>query len=655
VALRWLAFAVVGLFSVAVAFAAIVVPYRLWDSLAFGSWSRAIAKTGDIWADTGALNVSRPLFYVPQGLLWRLVTEDEWMGRLLSALFAAILVVAVWQLARQLAAGRPAAGVMPALAVLSLLTSAVLAAFAAAGMTDVPVAAACAVTAAVLWSQLSARILVPLAALGAAATVLAKPSGLLALAGLALATAALRGRRGLTGLVAIAVGVGVGLAYDAWQAARLDVTLETLLRAGNDSFWLERGAAARWDTILDAAWLGDAARFLVVYGLLHGVARAAGSRSRIALAVGAAAAVIWSIVGPLTADGDVGYPFDGSVPGIVAWLALAVAVVVAPFFAEDDHLDRRSYLALLLWLAPIALVWATQRPDEPRLLAPAWPAFALLAAAALTSASLALLRFRAPAAVIPAAAVAVIALANVVAVDGLGRDGWRQLLDLGRSGWSDRSEMENFAYGPFSYHLDLARENVGPSDRIVSSDGRLQYFFPGQVEVAYPRTCAELEGARFFSFLSSGESLEFADLARQPTNPLGWLQCATPHVELVGEQEGIYAAFVVGAPPARPPTTDDCHIQATPGQLIDAVFGSALSYADAVALQARALEVGFTGTRLERTGCSAFRVVVTGVPDDPAVQADFERQADGVGLPVEYEAAVRYPEVAPDVQPVASR
>jgi hypothetical protein len=655
VALRWLAVAVVVLFSVATAFAAVVVPYRIWDSLAFGSWSRAIAKTGDLWAGTGALNVSRPLFYVPQGLLWRFVTEDEWIGRVLSATFAAILVVAVWQLARELGAERPAAGLMPALAVLSLLTSAELAAFAAAGMTDVPVGAACAATAGVLWSRLTPRVLVPLAALGAAATVLAKPSGLLALAGLALATAVLRGRRGLAGLLAIAIGVGVALAYDAWQAARLDVPLETLLRAGNDSFWLERGTAARWDTILGAAWLGDAARFVVVYGLLHGLARAAGLRSRIALAVAAASAVLWSVVGPLAADGDVGYPFDGSILGIVAWLALATAVCVAPFFAEDDDLDRRSYFALLLWLAPIALLWATQRPDEPRLLAPAWPAFTLLAAAALTSASLSLLRFRPPAAVVPAAAVAVIALANVVSVDGLGRDGWRQLLDLGRSRWSDRAEMENFAYGPFSYHLNLARANVGPSDRIVSSDGRLQYFFPGQVEVVYPRTCAELVGARFFSFLSSGESLEFADLAQQSTNPLGWLQCATPHLELVGEQEGIYAAFVVGAPPARPPTPDDCHIQMTPGQMIDAVFGSKLSYADAVALQARALEVGFTGTRLERTGCSTFRVVVTGVPDDPTVQADFEREADGVGLPVEYEHAVRYPEVAADALPVASR
>jgi len=246
--LRWLTVAVVASFAAAIVFAAAAVPYRLWDSLAFGSWSKAIAKTGDVWSGTEALNVSRPLFYVPQGILWRFVTGDEWIGRLLSAAFAAILVAAVWQLARQLAPERPARDFMPPLAVVGLLTSAVLATFAAAGMTDVPVAAACAATAVVLWCRLSPGAVVVLAALAAAATVLAKPSGLLALVGLALATAVLRGRSALPGLVGAAIGVGLGLAYDAWQAARLDAGLGALLRAGNDSFWLCRCVGNREHT-----------------------------------------------------------------------------------------------------------------------------------------------------------------------------------------------------------------------------------------------------------------------------------------------------------------------------------------------------------------------------------------------------------------------
>ena len=497
--LRWLTIAVVAAYTLATTFAAIVVPYRVWDALAFGAWSRSIAKTGDIWAGTEALNASRPLFYVPQGLLWRFVTEDEWIGRLLSAGFAAALVGAVWQLARQLSPDEPARDVVPPLAVVALLTSALFAGYAAAGMTDVPVAAASAATAVVLWSHLSVRVLVPLAALGAAATILAKPSGLLALGGLVLATAVLRGRSAILGLAGAAIGVGLGLGYDAWQAARLHSGLVDLLRAGNDDFWLERGAAARFDAIVGASWIGDGARLLVVYGLAHAIARAVGAGARVSLAVGAVVAVVWSVAGPLAADGELGYPFDGSPLGIAAWIALVGALVAAPFLVSEDPTPRRTYVALLAWLAPIGLVWVTQRPDEPRLLAPAWPAFALLTAVALASATLALLRYRRSfVAMAPGAAVALVALANVVSVDGLGRDGWRSLVDLGPSGWRNRAEMENFAYGPFSYQLDLARENVRSGDRIVSSDGRLKYFFPGQVEV---ELCTHLLRARRRSVL----------------------------------------------------------------------------------------------------------------------------------------------------------
>jgi hypothetical protein len=651
-ALRWLTIAVVALFAIATTFAAAVVPYRFWDSLAFGAWSRSIAKTGDVWAGTEPLNVSRPLFYVPQGLLWRFVTEDEWVGRLLSACFAAVLVAALWQLAREIAPERPARDFAPTLAVLGLLTSAVFAAYVAAGMTDVPVAAASAATAAVLWSDLAPRALVPLATLGAAATILAKPSGLLALAGLVLATVVLRGRAAIVGLAGAAIGVGLALLYDAWQAARFDVDLADLLRAGNDDFWLERGAAARFDAVVGAAWIGEGARLLVVYGLAHAVARAVGASARVSLAVGAGVAILWSIGGPLAADGSLGYPLDGSVVGLVAWVMLVAALVAATFLARVDPTPRRTYLALLGWLAPVALIWATQRPDEPRLLAPAWPAFALLAGAALTSASIALLSYRPVVALLPAAAVAVIALANVVSVDGLGREGWRPLLDLGPAGWRDRAQMENFAYGPFSYQLNLARENVRSGDRIVSSDGRLKFFFPGQVEVSYARTCSELDRSRFFSFLSSGESLEFAQLQQQPTNPLGWVQCSSPTVRLVGDQEGIYAAFVVGAPPARPPTTTDCHIQATPGELVDAVFGSDLSYAQASELVRQALHSGFQGARIERTNCDVFRVVVTGVPDDPTVQDEFRKETASVGFDVSFAPATRYPDVAAGIAPV---
>ena len=286
----------------------------------------------------------------------------------------------------------------------------------------------------------------------------------------------------LPDLGGLAAGAAAAVAYDAWQASRLDVSLSALLRAGNDDFWLARGDAARLDALAGGDWIGEGARLVVVLGLAYGIGRAAGGGPRRSLQIATAAALAWSVAGPLIADGSLGYPFDGSVLGIAGWLGVAAALVAAAFVVEEDSVSRRTYVALLVWLAPVAVLWAWQRPDETRLLAPAWPALALLAAAALTCVSLALLRVRPAAALVPAAALAVVAVSNVVAVDGLGRSGWRDLLDLGPSGWSDRAEMENFAYGPFSYHLNLARENVSerrpnrverrPPDLLLPRTGR---------------------------------------------------------------------------------------------------------------------------------------------------------------------------------------
>jgi hypothetical protein len=643
-ALAWATGAVTVVFLVPAVFVAVVLPYRYWDSLAFGSWSRSIAEGRGLWENASVFGLSRPVVYVPQGLAWRYLDDGEWLGRLYSVSFAIALLVAVCVLAGRLSTWDTAAPVARSISIGVLLGSAVFAGLLAAGMTDIPVAAGSAATAAVLWRAPNRWLLVLVAAL-AAATVLAKASGLIALAGLAAGVLVLNGRRAVPGVVGVVMGVGVALVYDAWQAARIGRSLTDFLSAGNEQYWLDRGAAARWDALARAEWLGASVRLLIVYGLVHGLARAAGARPRVALAVAAAAALAWTIAGPLVADDGAPHPFDGSVLGLVGWLAIAAAIAAAPFLSNDDPIDRRVYLALLVWLVPTAVVWASSRADEVRHLAPVWPAFVLLATAALVSVSFALARLRPASVVVPALAVLLIAVANVPSIDGLGRTGWRGVLDLGWSGWTDQAEVENYAWGPFSYVVNLARENVGESEHVVTSDGRLSYFFPGRVDVRYARTCGELDGARFFSFLSSGESNVLAHIEGQPLEPLAWVQCRRPPLELIGEQQGIYAAYVVGGPPARAPTAEECRITSTPGHLIDAVFGSDLDYGSASELATRALAVGFQGTRIERTGCSTFRVVVTGVPDDPVVQLDFRRQAERVGFEVVYAPAVRYPEV----------
>ena len=642
-----------ALFSIAAVFAAVVMPYRFWDSLAFGSWSRTIAEGGSLWSDVPAPYLQRPLFYVEQGLAWRALGDDEWIGRVASLSYTVLLVLAVWLLARRLTPDRDGRAVLPPLAMLVVLASSVVATYAASGMTDVPVAAMVAATGAAVWVDRPGKGRLALVALLAAATVLAKPTGLIALAGLAVALVVLLDRRSLRGFSAIGVGVGIALLYATWQASRIDDGVADFLTAGNDEFWRERGAAARWDALARAEWFGAGLRLVVLYGLAHAVARMAGARPRVALGLAAVVAIAGSILGPVAADGDSPYPFDGSLPGIAAWLVLAGAMTLAPLAAGADPISRRTYAALLVWLAPMAIAWAAQRADEVRHLAPAWAPLALLTAAGLGVLTLSLARVRPVVTLAPAAAVALIALANLPSVDGLGREGWRDLIDLGPAGWSDRAETENLAYGPFSYELNAARENVGANDRIVSSNGRLTYFFPGRVEVAYPTGCAGLDRARFFSFLSSGESLEFATRAGQPTDPLGWLQCAEPRLTLVSQHEGIHAAYVVGAPPARAPIPADCRIASSPGQDVDAVFADGLAYVDAKVLRDRAFAIGYTGgLKLERTGCSTFRVVVTGLPDDEAVQDGFRRDAKKLGFDVTYAPGTRFPEVPPDAAAV---
>jgi len=650
--LRWGSFAYAAVFAVVAVFAAVVMPYRLWDSLAFGSWSRSIAEGGDPWSGVPALYLQRPLFYFEQGLAWRILGDDERIGRLVSLSFAVIFVGAVWLLARSLSSNADARATLPPLAAGSVLASAVFATYVAAGMTDVPVAAMVAATGAAVWSERLGFGRVLLVAALAAAAVLTKPTALVALVGLVVAVVVVFGRRSLRTLGAMGAGVVVALLYDAWQASRLNESVLDFLSAGNDAFWRERGEAARWEALARAEWFGAGLRLLVLYGIAHALARVAGARPQVALGAAAVVAVCWSLTGPIVADGTTPYPFDGSVPGMAAWLVLAAAMVVAPFFARADIVPRRVYAALLLWLAPMAVAWAWQRADEVRHLAPAWAPIVLLTATALAALTVALARLPA-AALAPATAVGVLVLANVPSIDGLGREGWRGLLELGRSGWTSQAERENYAYGPFSYELNAARKNVGVNDRIVSSNGRLAYFFPGRVEFGYARTCADLEGRRFFSFLVSGESLEFAQLAGQPTDPLGWLQCVRPRLTMVSEHEGIYAAYVVGEPPARMPTPEDCRISATAGELVDAVFGNGLSYAQARDLRSRAEAIGYTGgLKLERTGCSTFRVVVTGLPTDAAVQTDFKRQAKRAGFDIEYAPGLRYPEVAGDIAAV---
>src|SRR5206468_7872252 len=104
-----------------------------------------------------------------------------------------------------------------------------------------------------------------------------------------------------------------------------------------------------------------------------------------------------------------------------------------------------------------------------------------------------------------------------------------------------------------------------------------------------------------------------------------------PQVFAVDEQPGVNATFVIGRPPVPQPDPASCGIHSYPGQLSDAVFADHVSYAKAKEVSAAATKVGF-GARIERTGCSTFHVVVTGVPK--SAEQSFRQEAAGAGFHV---------------------
>lgn len=646
-----------AVFFVPALFVASVVPYREWDSLAFGFWSRLIAEDGDVFpAGIIDLQLQRPLFYVAQGLLWLAFGYHEWLGRWLSVFFGLVFALAALAWARTMIEEERARAVTGSLLVGIALSSSILAYWVAAGMTDVPVSAMAALTAALLWSRGLGRARLPFVALAAAATVLAKPTGLLALPGLAIGWLVYIGiragrRRFLEGLVPLTVGGLAGLACDYALARSLNESFIDFMRAGSESAVVAAASGQRWDVLLRAEWLGSALGLVIVYGLVYGLACALSGRRRFAAIVAAPSALLWSMLGPFVADGSAPFPLRaGSGLGLAAWIGITITILTAPLLAPVPVIDRRIFALLTVSVAPAMTVWAMYRPDHTRLLSPVWAPLVLLAAVALCEAALSLAKRWRPAVLLPGAAVSLLVLANVVNIDRLGRDGWSDLLHRGPSGWSSRANMEDFAYGPMRYALLAAQANAGSTGRVLSNDGRLVYFFLGRAEYGYPQSCSELRGYKVLVLLTGGDSAAVLEALGGSADPLAWLQCRSPRLHAVDERPGTYATFTIGTPALRTPAPADCAVQTGPGQMLDAVFAQDVSYRKARDVHRRAAELGFTGgLRIERTGCDTFRVLLTGVPSR---QNDIRREAASVGFRIDIVPAVRYPEVSATVDPM---
>jgi hypothetical protein len=633
VALAAYAFAGLALLVLALSLlVALALPYGAWDAMAFGTWSRLIAEHWPHlrFAGIGAQDYHRPLFYFLQGTIWAIFGFHQALGRVLSLGFSVVLVVAVAYVAartvrnnRRLAAG---------LAAIVVVLTASFTRDIAAGLSDIPTAAMVAVTAAVAVSRRLGRAQAPLLALAAALATLTKPSALPALLGL-VAAACLGGRADLrrraVRAIAIAAGMGIGLACDEAQAAYVHVGLREFLTTGSDGFYASLADADRKRVVFDGAWLSPELRVLMVFALSYALVRLVLAHRR-AVAVAFTLALPWSWLGPHLA-GDHGV--RAGILGTGSWLVQIGVIVLALFLllaidAPPGAIADRLLLARgLVWLAPPLVVWVLRVVYDNRLLAPAWPPLVLLIVWALLPAFAGARVRRQWLIAVPTAALVVLGAYSALNINGLGSGGWRALEVDGVSGLRNAAEMRNIAFGgDFSAEMNALAPQVKADDRILTFDGRLSFFYQQQVDYQPPLACSQVRGHRVFVLL---ESDEVRTLYGKRGTSAFWESCAAERLTKIDERPGAYAIFVNGT---VVPSVGGCGAVAPSNGLL-VQFGPTFKTEGAAhALLGKATRVGFVQARVEQLGCAAYRVIESSIPS-AKVGAGIVTEAHDAGLP----------------------
>ncbi|MDX6511374.1 MAG: hypothetical protein QOE36_878, partial [Gaiellaceae bacterium] len=512
---------------------ALLVPYHFWDSLAFGEWSRLISAGGGFHhPSVSTSDLQRPLFYVLQGGLWGVIGFQEAAGRVLSLGFAALLAGSLALLASRRRHRRLESGVV----LLLLVSSVPFAQQAFSGMSDLPAAALVAATGAALWLLPARPLRFALVAELAACAGLSKPTALVALGGLLLAS--LVGSRkelranALSGALPIALGMLASLGYFVSQTSatpREDLAgvavlgvlvvvaacllrrrprlaalpagaavalvavyaatrgaggLLQFLRAGTDGRYAELATAIRGSTAAGLEWLGPGyvLPLLLAFGLGYALCRAGGAGHRRAASIAAPVALALAWLGPWLASGrataSVGPLASGA--HLLAWLLLAVPLLLARECPEELAPSRAGCTRLLLWCLPSLAVWLHETPYAPRLVAPAWPGLFLLLAAALVPGLVATARRSSLVLAGAVAALLLAALPTLASVDRLGPDGWSHLAALSPRQLLDREAVARaVSTQGLPETVDAVGRVAGARGRILTSDGELRFFFPG--------------------------------------------------------------------------------------------------------------------------------------------------------------------------------
>lgn len=528
---------------------AVVIPIHAQDALTFGEWSRLISEHWHFHDPAATVQeYGRPLFYVLQGWVWGVLGFNETYGRILSGLFSVLLLGALVRLVRHREWGRLAA----ALAALALIATPVFAEQVVSGLTDIPVAALVALAGALVWGRRPEALRSVAAALAAALAMLAKPSALLALAGLALAQLVLNESwrsRLLYRVAPIVGGIGIGLVYDALQADYVHQGLRSFLQAGvNTAYYRSLADEARRYALLDGAWFGDGLRVAAFFALAYTLLRLFGVRHRLCVAVGVPLALVCSWLGPWVAAREA-HVTVGSLHSVGAGLAAAgtAAFLAAGLFSYESAVaSRRELLRFVVWALPTAVAWAIYGAYDFRLLAPAWPPLLALVVLAALPAATAFARRGAVAVAVPVALLAIVVAENVYNLDGLHRSGWDELRRT--DDWFDRDQTRAIVLPALSRALVVVRRELGPQDLLISPEGAFRFYFPGRVEQSFPNSCNDLHRFRVFVLLTDeGSKRYMEDFLHVSADPSFWAACERPHLtQLTNGSEG-YAVFRVAA------------------------------------------------------------------------------------------------------------
>ena len=541
--LRMLTWVTAVVFTAIALIVAVAFPLHASDALAFGEWSRLIALHWSRVFDAS----NRPLFYVLQGSLWHVIGYSDSSGRLLCGLFSLLLVAALaW-----LVSARPWGRIAAAVAVLLVLATPVYAAQVVSSLTDVVVAAMLALTAALAVRLPPRGRTLPLAGMAAMLAVLAKPSALLALIGIAasqlLAKEPLRERM-LRRVVPLAAGTAIGFSYYVIQAARTHNGLRPFLEAGvTGPYYSHLAAATRRLGILDLAWFGELLRSVLLFALLYTVGRLAGAahRATVLAAVPAVAVLSWFLpwIGGRESHLSVGAFANAS--SVAAWMITCCVLLAAAWAPDEAVPTRRELLLFVLWAVPPLVAWMAYATYDTRLLSSAWPGLLALMAVCGTPAVVGLARIPA-AALAPIVALIVAVSLNIYNIDGLGRSGWDQWRRTPSSERFNVDQTRAIVLPALTKALAVVRPLMGPRDRLFSPEGAFRFFFPGRVEQSFPTSCAELAGYRAFVLTTDQGSRSYMqDFLHVSGDPSYWAACKQPHLrQLTNGAEG-YAVFAV--------------------------------------------------------------------------------------------------------------